>query len=158
MNQCITKNLEDTTMLPTVKNYSSFPTFLDDLFSREFLSDYLDKPLAKRLAPSVNIVENADSFRIDVAAPGLSKEDIKIDLNNRVLTISSEKSEQKSEEKNGKVHLMEFSYGSFSRSFSLPTSVNVEKISASHKDGVLTILLPKRDESKEVPARQISIS
>lgn len=145
-------------MLPTVKNYSNFPTFLDDLFSREFLSDFIEKPIAKRFAPSVNIVENAESFSIDVAAPGLSKEDFKIDLNNRVLTISSEKSEQKSEEKQGKIHLMEFSYGSFSRSFSLPTSVNADKVGASYKDGVLTVLLPKREEAKEMPARQISIS
>lgn len=145
-------------MLPTVKNYSNFPTFLDDLFSREFLSDFIEKPVAKRFAPSVNIVENAESFSIDVAAPGLSKEDFKIDLNNRVLTISSEKSEQKSEEKQGKIHLMEFSYGSFSRSFSLPTSVNADKVGASYKDGVLTVLLPKREEAKEMPARQISIS
>lgn len=145
-------------MLPVVKNYSNFPTFLDDLFSREFLSDFIEKPIAKRFAPSVNIVENADSFSIDVAAPGLSKDDFKIDLNNRVLTISSEKSEQKSEEKQGKIHLMEFSYGSFSRSFALPTSVNADKVGASYKDGVLTVLLPKREESKEMPARQITIS
>ncbi len=145
-------------MLPTVRNYSNFPSFLDDLFNREFLNDYQEKALAKRNSPSVNIVEDADSFRIEVAAPGLSKDDIKIDLNNRVLTVSYEKSDRKSSETQSKVHLMEFSYGSFSRSFSLPTSVNVEKINATQKDGVLTVVLPKRDESKEMPARQISIS
>lgn len=145
-------------MLSTVKNYSSLPSFFEDVFGRELFSDFVEKPMLKSWNPSVNVVEDADSFRIELAAPGLSKDDFKIDLNQRVLTISSEKSDEQTEEKAGKVLRREFSYGCFSRSFSLPISVNADKIGATCKDGVLTVVLPKKEEAKEVPARQIAIS
>ena len=152
------KIMEDKAMLPTAKSYSSLPSFLEDVFGREFFPDFVEKPMLKSWTPSVNVVEDADSFRIELAAPGLSKEDFRIDLNQRILTISSEKSDEQMEEKSGKVLRREFSYSRFSRSFSLPVSVNVDKIGATCKDGVLTVVLPKKEESKETPARQIAIS
>jgi HSP20 family protein len=106
--------------------------------------------------PAVNIVEGKEDFRIEVAAPGLEKNDFKIDLDNNVLTIISEK-EMKSEEKDDQYMRREFSYSSFSRSFALPDSVNEEKISAKHKDGVLTIHIPKKEEAKVKPVKEIKI-
>jgi len=107
--------------------------------------------------PAVNIVESKEDYRIEVAAPGLNKDDFKINLENNVLTVSSEK-EDKHEENDEKVMRREFSYSSFSRSFTLPQTVNSEKIKASHKDGILQVIIPKKDEAREKPSREIKIS
>lgn len=132
-----------------------FPTFFEDLIGREFLPDFYETNGFKSL-PAVNIVEGDDSFTIEVAAPGLEKKDFHVDLENNCLTISSEK-EQKSEETNEKYARKEFSYSTFRRSFTLPETVNSEKIQASHKDGILFVKIPKKDEAKVKPARQISV-
>jgi HSP20 family protein len=102
-------------------------------------------------------VETTDDYRIEVAAPGLDKSDFKIDFENNVLTISAEK-EDKQEEKNERFMRREFNYSSFSRSFTVPNTMNAEKISAQHKDGVLHVIIPKKEEAKEKPARTIKIS
>ncbi|HPM92242.1 MAG TPA: Hsp20/alpha crystallin family protein [Bacteroidales bacterium] len=107
--------------------------------------------------PAVNIIESKDDYRIEVAAPGLDKADFRINIENNILTISAEK-EEKQEEKDEKVMRREFNYSSFSRSFTLPDSMDTEKISARHKDGVLNVILPKKEEAKEKPARTIKIS
>jgi HSP20 family protein len=107
--------------------------------------------------PAVNITEGKEDYKIEVAAPGLGKEDFKISLDNNVLNISSEK-EVKNESKDENVLRREFSYSSFSRSFSLPDSVNGDKIKANHNDGILSIVIPKRDEAKVKPVRDIKIS
>jgi HSP20 family protein len=106
--------------------------------------------------PAVNISENKEEFRIDVAAPGLNKDDFKINLENNVLTISSEK-EEKKEDNEERVMRREFSYSSFKRAFTLPMTVNSEKIKATHIDGILQIVIPKKDEAREKPAREIRI-
>jgi HSP20 family protein len=106
--------------------------------------------------PSVNIIEGKEDFRIEVAAPGLEKGDFKINLDNNVLTISSEKQDNR-EEKEERYMRREFSYTSFRRSFSLPQSVEGDKIAAAHNNGVLTISIPKREEAKVKPAKQIEI-
>ncbi|WP_025270375.1 Hsp20/alpha crystallin family protein [Hippea sp. KM1] len=102
--------------------------------------------------PAVDIYETKDSINIEVEAPGMKEEDIKINLENNTLTIYGErKFEKKEEGKN--YYRMERSYGSFSRSFLLPDNVDVDAIKAKYKDGVLTITLPKKPESKpkEIP-------
>ena len=107
--------------------------------------------------PAVNVVENPDGFRIEVAAPGLSKDDFKLNLHHNNLTISAYK-ENKQEEKEGeKFTRREFSYSSFQRTFTLPTLVDSENIQANYVDGVLKIAIPKREEAKVKPARQIEI-
>lgn len=106
--------------------------------------------------PAVNIVEEKDDFRIEVAAPGLDKKDFKIDLNNNVLTISSEKNDEK-EEKSERFMRREFSYSSFKRSFTLPETAQVDKIVANHKNGILQITIPKKEEARVKPPRQIAI-
>ena len=108
--------------------------------------------------PALNVVENNDNFRIEVAAPGLEKKDFKIDLENNVLTFPSEKEERSESKEEGNYMRREFSYSSLWRSFSLLNSVDAEKISANHKDGILSITIPKKEEAKQKPPKQISIS
>ncbi|OFX17685.1 MAG: hypothetical protein A2033_09385 [Bacteroidetes bacterium GWA2_31_9] len=143
-------------MLPTFRNLNQLPNLMDDFFGKDLMSNFFENK-TKFSIPSVNVNENKNEFSIEVAAPGLSKDDFKIDIENNVLTISSEKEEQY-EENEKKVIRREFSYNCFKRSFTLPETVNAEQISATHKDGILNIVLPKREEAKEKPARQIAIS
>lgn len=144
-------------MLPVLRKRNDLPSlfngfFDDDVFPGFFLN--FDK---RNGTPAVNIVESKDDYRIEVAAPGLDKSDFKIDLENNVLTISAEK-EDKQEEKNEQYVRREFNYSSFSRSFTLSDAMSPDKISAQHKDGVLHVIIPKREEAKEKPARTIKIS
>jgi len=107
--------------------------------------------------PSANIIEKPEGFELEIAAPGLKKEDFQINLDNSVLTISSEMEDEKREE--GKNYSRrEFYYGSFSRSFTLPKSVDTDKIKAEYTDGILKVELPKRDEAKLDTKKEIKIS
>src|SRR6185503_7209726 len=106
--------------------------------------------------PAVNIADHKDHYLVSLAAPGLKKEDFKIDVDGNVLTISSEK-EEKSEEKDKKFSRKEYSYSSFRRSFTLPEEVNQEKIEGRYEDGILKIALPRNDEAKKPSVKQISI-
>lgn len=131
-------------------------------FLSELMED-LDKNFFTRqmenrgMMPSVNIRETEESFMLDMAAPGLKKEDFKINLDNNVLTISSELKTE-SEEKNERFVRKEFYFNAFDRSFTLPKTVDLEKIKADYKDGILSIALPKREEAKVAINREISIS
>lgn len=106
--------------------------------------------------PAVNIKDEKDQYLLEFAAPGLKKQDFKIDLDNYVLTVSSEKKQEK-EEKESNYSRREFVYSSFTRSFTLPKTVNVEKIKADYSDGILSITLPKKEEEAKL-TRQIEIS
>ena len=144
-------------MLPMLrKNRGNVPSFIDDFFGR----DWMDSVFSDQTGistPAVNVKESNDDFFIEVAAPGLEKNDFKINLDNNVLTISSEK-EFRNEDKEGARYMRrEFSYTSFSRSFSLPEAVDAEKIKAKHKDGILMISIPKKEEAKRKPPKQIAI-
>ena len=143
-------------MLPMLRRGTAFPGMADEFFGKDFLSNFFDTQTGISM-PSVNIVEGKDDFRIEVAAPGLEKKDFKINLENHVLTISSEK-EVKNEQTDDKYMRREFSYSSFQRAFALPNTVDAEKINANYKDGVLSLLIPKKEEAKEKPARTIKIS
>ncbi len=101
--------------------------------------------------PAVNIVENKDDYKVSLAVPGMKKEDFNIDVEGNMLTISCEKEANK-EEKEQQYTRREYSYSSFSRSFTLPEEVNREKIEAKYEDGVLKIMLPKREEAKKLAA------
>ncbi|WP_431129418.1 Hsp20/alpha crystallin family protein [Flagellimonas flava] len=132
--------------------FPSLSSFFDDFWGRDFVSGVQ----TGTTVPAVNITESTEAFDIEVAAPGLKKEDFKINLENGMLTISSEKSEEKeSEEK--KVTRKEFSFSRFQRSFTLPESVQADNINASYKEGVLKIKLPKKEEAKKQPPKQIEI-
>ncbi|HPD65082.1 MAG TPA: Hsp20/alpha crystallin family protein [Bacteroidia bacterium] len=129
-----------------------FSRFFEDFFNDEpfFPSSWMNR------VPAVNILENKDSFSVELAAPGLNKNDFKINLENNLLTIECSK-EDKKEEKDERFTRREFCYSSFQRSFTLPNTIDTNKIDAKYEDGVLKINLPKKEEAKEKPARQISI-
>ncbi len=143
-------------MLPVLRRGTTFPSFMDDFLGRDFFSNFFDNQTGMSM-PSVNIIEGKEDFRIEVAVPGLDKKDFKIDLNNNVLVISSEK-EVKNEQNDEKYMRKEFSYSSFQRSFTLPNSVDAEKINAAYKDGVLNVTIPKKEDAKEKPPRTIKIA
>jgi HSP20 family protein len=143
-------------MLATIRNNRYLPVFSDEFFGGDLLKNFFDVE-AGLSVPAVNIVETKDDYKIEVAAPGLNKDDLKIDLHNNLLQISCEK-EDKQEVNDEKFMLKEFSYQSFKRSFTLPKSVDSEKIKATYLDGVLNISVPKREEAKEKPVRVIEIS
>jgi HSP20 family protein len=134
------------------------PSLLEDTFNP--LSQWFDDSnLVRRIAhvPAVNIKEHNDNYVVAVAAPGLKKEDFKIDLENNLLTVSSEKEEEK-EEKEARFSRREYSYTSFSRSFSLPDDVKQDAIAARYENGELRITLPKKEGAKKAAAaKQISV-
>ncbi len=133
----------------------TLPGLFEDFFQRDFFPVFEYDSF--KSIPSVNIVEGKDEYTIEVAAPGLNKKDFNISLDNNCLTITSEK-EDKVEEKEGKFTKREFSYSSFRRSFTLPETVDSEKIKARHSNGILYVTVPKKEESKIKPIRQIAIS
>ena len=139
--------------------FPSVPSIFDRFFDGELMdwnrSNYSG---TDSTMPAVNIRENENEFKIEVAAPGMKKGDFKLNYDNGRLTISSElKNEKKDEGEN--YTRREFSYQSFQRSFTVPENiVNGEKISANYKDGILSINLPKREEVKPKPSREIKIS
>lgn len=135
------------------------PSVFDDMFKTDWLGGTTNVNSIGTSIPAVNIQETEDSFSVEVAAPGKMKEDFNIELDNDVLTISAEdKKENETTAKNGRYTRKEFSYNTFKRAFSLPESVDSKKISASYNNGVLEILLPKREEAKVQAKRMIDIS
>ncbi len=143
-------------MLPNLRTRTSWPNLIDEFLNDSLMPRFFNWETGQNM-PAVNITEGKDDYKIEVAAPGLKKDDFKISLDNNVLNISSEK-EVKNETTDENVLRREFSYSSFSRSFTLPESVNGDKIKASHNDGILSILIPKKDEAKVKPVRDIKIS
>lgn len=134
------------------------PSLFDRFFDTE-LFDWSNRNFSNTntTLPSVNIKEDANGFEVAMAAPGLKKEDFNISLNHNVLTISSEKKMEKETKDSQEFTRKEFSYQSFCRSFSLPQSVESDKISARYEDGILNVIIPKREEAKPKPSRQIEI-
>ena len=144
-------NTDSNTNFPTLSNW------LDDIFNRDLPSVFNSNFNTGITLPKVNIKETADAFMVEMAVPGLKKSDFHLDLDNQVLSISTEtKDENEHQEEN--YTRREFGYSAFKRTFNLPESVNDEKINANYKDGILSILLPKKDEAKQKPARSIKIS
>ena len=140
--------------------YPSFPSLLDKFFEGD-LMDWNNFNFAgtNSTLPAVNVKETDGDYMIEVAAPGLKKDDFKVDFDNGRLTISSEKEFNKEEKDGEKITRREFSYQSFQRSFSVPEKIaDVEKISAKYEDGILHINIPKREEVKPKPAKTIKIS
>lgn len=135
-------------------NRSYVPSYLDDIFSDQSFNSYFGTRNAS--TPAVNVIEDNDEFRIDVASPGLAKHDFKIDVNDDLITISADK-EIENEASDNKYMRREFNYSSFKRSFQLPDSVNQDKISANHADGILSVHLPKKEEEVSKGPKTIEI-
>lgn len=135
------------------------PSVFDDMFKADWLGGTTNVNSIGTSIPAVNIQESDDNFMVEVAAPGKTRKDFKIELDNDILTISSEeKKENETTEKNGRYTRKEFSYSNFKRAFSLPETVDNEKIAASYENGVLVINLPKKEEAKVQAKRMIEIS
>lgn len=128
----------------------TFSQFLDSVFDDVLTGN---RPLEGVFMPGLDVKENDRSFEIEVMLPGINKDDIKIDLEDRLLTVSGERKTVK-EEDNVKYHLVESRYGRFSRSLTLPTNINRESIDASYTNGVLKITIEK-DESAVTKQIQI---
>ncbi len=130
---------------------------LSDMVNNIFDNDLGDFFGKRYSDPAANIIENTDAFHLEIAAPGMVKDDFKINLENNILTISVEVEDQKREE--GKNYSRkEFYYGSFSRSFTLPKTIDLEKIKADYESGILKIALPKKEEAKVDIKKEIRIS
>lgn len=127
----------------------------DDFFNQS-LSDIVGSDLTFT-QPSVNIVENDEFFNVEVAAPGLSKKDFNIEVKGDHLVISAKKEDKKEEEVDGKITRSEFNYSSFTRSFYLPEMVEADKITATYKEGILYLQLPKKEEAKVKAPKTIEI-
>lgn len=133
------------------RNYNNWNNLFDELFNSASSS------YAKDLnVPPVNIQENNDAFQVDVVAPGLQKQDFKINVNEGLLTISYEKANEQ-ETKGEKLHRQEYTFKSFKRTFTLDDKINTEAIGAKYENGVLQITLPKKEEIKVQP-KEISIA
>lgn len=141
-------------MLPMITRRSYKPFLWSNLFDDDFYPVLSQRNTSM---PAVNIREDEQRFTLDLAIPGIDKKDLKIDIDEDVITIASESKEEK-EEKNEDFRRREFSYQSFCRSFYLPENVNKEKIEANYKDGILTVVLPKETEEKARISRQVKIS
>ncbi len=135
-----------------------YPTLFNNLFGRELL-DWNNAGFSANntTLPAVNVQEDESRIQIEVAAPGMKKEDFKVDLEHNLLTVSAEVEEEKNVSAE-RYSRKEFCYRSFRRQFSVPVeSINGDQIQASYKDGILVLTLPKREELKPKPARAIEI-
>jgi HSP20 family protein len=139
------------------ENFLTWSNWLDDIFNRDLPSVFTSNFNTGITLPKVNIKETADAFMLEMAVPGLKKSDFHIDLDNQVLLIYTE-SKEENEHKEENYARREFGYSSFKRTFTLPESVNDEKINANYNEGILSILLPKKEEAKQKPVRSIKIS
>ncbi len=138
-----------------------FPSVLNDFFRAwESLFDTSGGSMLSNLnplsIPAANIIDNKNHYEISLAAPGMKKDDFKIDIEGNNLVISAENEERK-EEKDEKFTRKEYNYSSFSRSFALPEWVNKDKIDATYENGLLKLVLPKTEEAKKLSPRHIAV-
>ena len=140
-------------------HFSPMTSLFDDFFSRDLwhwgLSNHSTTGTS---VPAVNIRETAENFEVEMAAPGMKKDDFKVELDGNLLTISSERQNETTQSEGERYTRREFSYQSFQRSFQLPKDVvDIEHIHARYENGVLQLLIPKKEEAKQKPPRMIEI-
>ncbi|NKI32932.1 Hsp20/alpha crystallin family protein [Croceivirga thetidis] len=135
------------------RNQVLFPSLFNDLLSPDWFGGLEN---GNRNVPAVNIKENDDNFELELAIPGLKKEDVNIEVDESILTISSE-ARHESESKEANFTRKEFSFSSFKRAFSLPETIDEDKIHAKHEEGILKLTLPKKEEALPKPKRLIEI-
>lgn len=138
---------------PTFRRNSWLPEVFNDFFNTDYM------PRTNATAPAINVIENEKEYRVELAAPGMKKEDFDININqDGNLTIKMEcKREMKEEERKARYLRREFAYSKYSQTLILPDDVDKEKISAKMEDGVLTINLPKIIKEEVKVARQITV-
>ena len=145
-----------------IRRRESLPSVFNDFF-RPWDSFFdlnnggsLSRNLNPVSIPAVNISETSDQYEVNLAAPGMKKEDFNIDVEGNTLTISAETKEEK-EEKDERFTRKEYNYSSFSRSFTLPDWVNKEKINANYENGLLKVVLPNTEAAKQAPSKHITV-
>lgn len=147
------------TVVTTKKRNRLYPDLLDDFFNDGFFDAVPFAALAKTngaFVPGANVIENSDNFIIELAAPGLDRNDFKVEIKNGILNVSSEKQEEHEEE--GKnFRRREFSFAAFNRSFALPDNLLEDKIDAKYQNGILKLTLPKKEAGKTATAKQIKV-
>ena len=139
--------------------FSDLPLFFNDMLTKDIFNWGLGNfSNTGTTIPAVNVKEGADNFEVEMAAPGMKKDDFRIELDGNMLTISSERQHQQEEKDGEKYSRKEFSYQSFYRTFQLPKEVvDADKINARYENGVLHLTIPKREEVKQKPPRTIEI-
>ncbi len=136
----------------------SYPSLLDRFFENDYFNwSQQNHSPSNATLPAVNVKETDESFEIELAVPGFKKEDFKIEVNHNLLTISSEKQEEKETKEDECYTCREFSYQSFSRSFTLPESVDNDNINAKYDAGILKISIAKKQIEQAKPNRLIDI-
>ena len=146
------------TLVRTNRMFPEMPSIFDEFLRGSLMEEGKGNLNNRGTLPAVNTFENKDSYELEVAAPGMKKDDFKIELDNNTLTISSEKNENH-EEKENEYSRREFRYQSFTRSFQLPENkVENSKIAARYTDGILYVSIPKREEAKVQPTRMIEVA
>ncbi|MGB5981944.1 MAG: Hsp20/alpha crystallin family protein [Nonlabens sp.] len=130
------------------------PSLIDEMFNNDYMggSSHIDR----KVTPAVNVVDFENKFQLEMSIPGFSKEEVAIELDNDLLTISSN-IEKKDQEETERFTRREFTKRSFKRSFNIPESVNLDDIDAGYENGILTITLPKKEEALPQPKRMISL-
>lgn len=146
-------------MSTLVKKSPFFPAFFDDFFSKDFF-DWNDRTFAGlgNTLPSVNLKETDNHYQVEMAVPGMAKEDFHVEMQNGVLTVRAEKKKEKEEkDEKGNYLRREFRYESFSRAFSLPENVLDETVDATYRDGILRIEIQKRTPKKADNPKAIEV-
>lgn len=146
-------------MSTLVENNGFLPntSFFDDFLTRDLFDWSNRRSNQFRSVPPVNIIVTNDDFRVEMAAPGMQKNDFHVELDNDMLTIWTELNARE-ESENQKFTRREFSYHSFKRSFYLPNTVEANKIEATYKNGMLYLVIPKKEEARKKPVKTIAIS
>ena len=140
--------------MATLARYNQSPAFFNPFYGRPVINRYYN---TTPNVPAVNVKETETAFVLELAAPGLKKENLKINVEKNTLTIGYQ-SEQKNEETTDKFTRQEFAFNSFERSFRLPKNVNADEIKAAYTDGILTVELPKIEQKEEKLVKEIAIA
>lgn len=140
---------------PEASLFPSMSAWLADFFDDESNWNF---PAMKGISvPAVNISETPEAYTLEMAAPGFSKDNFRLEIKNGYLVISGETKEEKQDEEKGKYTRREYRYGSFSRAFALPDDVDERHIRAQYTDGILRVHLPKKEGEANIPAKSIAI-
>ena len=151
------KKESNKTMDSNFNGLPTLPSWFDDILGKGFTSEYLSNFNTGITLPKTNIRETVDAYFVEMAVPGLKKDDLELKLDNQMLSISAETKKENEENKDNYTR-REFGYSSFKRSFILPEFIDESKIKAKYNEGILSIELPKMEEAKPKPPKTIKVS